>query len=260
MISYSDFCKLLDNRGYFYEHENVINEALTTYPIDSIINGIMHSTLMKSCNISVTKDVYRNIAYARCKAEHVDIQVLDILSAIASRRGYFISHVEYMSNKDGLVILKDFLNKDSLELAKKNAESFNIVFESKYNTEFRIGQKYIYHCTTESVLHKILKDGLIPRSRSKITLHPERIYFALDKKSCQDLILQFIKDSEKYAKEDSQFIKDYKNTKRKFVILKIDTEKLNVKFMEDPNCKDYWGVFGIYTADNIPTSLISIEH
>lgn len=251
-LTYSEFNNALDSRPYMFETSYSLNEALRTYPIDSIINGISRSTLVSEIDFTLSKDVYRNVAYFQCSSSFLTHRIIDILKNIASRRGYFISHLEYFDNK--LIIVKDLTN---LDFSGKSFQ-INIVFESLYNTEYKLQQRYLYHCTTESVLEKIKRQGLVPRSKSKITNHPNRIYLALDSQECENLILQFIKDSDLYSEEDSNFIREYKRAKNEFIILKIDTQSLNLHLMEDPNCKDFWGVFGIYTTDSIPFRCIEI--
>jgi hypothetical protein len=236
-----------------FEQSYSLNETLKTYPIDSVINGISRSSLVNKIPFFISKDVYRNIAYFQCDINFIDQEVFEILRTISDRRGYFISHIEILDNGH-LYIIKDF----NIDLSKYSGK-LNIVFESKYNKEFKTDQKYLYHCTTEAYIEKIKKIGLVPKSKSKITFHPERIYLALNKKDCRDLITQFIKDSENYSESDTDFIKNYKDSKKKYVILRIEIANLNLKLMEDPNCKDYWGVFGVYTVDSIPPSSIFIE-
>lgn len=256
--NYDDFCKLFDSRHHMFEQTNLLNETLKTYPIDTIIDKVSHSTFAKHLNISVTKNVYKNIAYVNCDSDSMNLDLIQFLKVVASQRGYFISHVEYWDGSQ-MIILKNFDDETILLQAKLHTKAFNVVFESRYNTVFKLNQRFLYHCTTEAILPKILKNGLLPKSREKATKHPERIYFALDDKTCEELILQFLKDADEYKEGDTEFIKLYKEAKRKFVILQIDTEKLpDVEFMEDPNCKDYWGVFGIYTVDSVPPSAIKI--
>lgn len=251
-LSYQEYCNALDSRPYMFESSHSLNEALRTYPIDSVINGISRSTLPSKLDFTLSKDIYRNIAYFQCSSHSLTHQVVQILENIASRRGYFISHLEYFDNK--LIIIKDLTNLDFND----KVFQVNIVFESKYNTAYTNKQRYLYHCTTEAVLEKIKRQGLVPRSKSKITNHPDRTYLALNVQECKNLIIQFIEDSNLYSKEDSEFIKQYKLAKNKFIILKIDTDGLNLQLMEDPNCKDFWGVFGVYTTDSIPLTNIEV--
>jgi hypothetical protein len=93
-----------------------------------------------------------------------------------------------------------------------------------------------------------LKSGLIPKSKSKLTYHPDRTYVCLHKLGCKALISNM-----------KMFYKSllWKNTKNKidyrWVIYEIDTKDLDIKLYLDPN---YIG--GYYTLDNIPPDKIKI--
>ena len=90
---------------------------------------------------------------------------------------------------------------------------------------------------------KILKNGLCPKSKNKIGTHDNRIYVCVDPKHCYDLIEIF------------KFINhDIKNVDKKWIIYKIDTDRLDINLYDDPNFKDK----GFYLLNNVPPESITI--
>jgi hypothetical protein len=58
-----------------------------------------------------------------------------------------------------------------------NEQPRSIELEAKYDTELSPDMNTVYHTSPSKNDKKILKIGLVPRSKSKIAYHPERIYF-----------------------------------------------------------------------------------
>lgn len=154
--------------------------------------------------------------------------------------GYFVSEIitikkdepdsNYASEKfteDNLQ--KSLLNKEELKLLSLQVNGY-------YVNQIENEPNLLYHITKKSLLDKIKKQGLVPKSKSKKVYHPERVYFALDINSA----LALTKDFKQYFNDD-------------MLLLTISTEKLNnVKFYEDPD----YAKFGVFTLDNIPPQAI----
>lgn len=99
--------------------------------------------------------------------------------------------------------------------------------------------KYLYHITKSKYVDKILKYGLQPKSHSKKSYHPERIYVLSDKVPYSD-------------------IKKYMDKLDGNVILKIDLSKTiddKIKLYVDP---DSGYIDGYYCENFIPPSCISV--
>jgi len=119
--------------------------------------------------------------------------------------------------------------------------------ETKFGAELprKKWPKFFYHATDKAFLDKILKIGLTPRSKSKESWHPERIYVVTNKAALSKLGADLSRS-------------EGKRTARP-VILKIDAKSLpdNVKFYVDPN---FWVAGtrhkGYFTHANIPPSAI----
>ena len=126
----------------------------------------------------------------------------------------------------------------------KDKEIFTLTFEAKFddvidNDEYKL----LYHVTDILYKDKILKQGLCPKSKSKIGYHPERIYLTID-----------IKDAYLFSYMNNSGIENP-------IIFQVDLNKspIKVALFYDPNFKDFRN-FGCYTENNIsPTCLKIIE-
>jgi len=134
-------------------------------------------------------------------------------------------------------------NEKTLNIKKQTADDIHIRYEGKFDTQIIPSEKYYYHVTPDIYWTKIESDGLTPKSKSKLSNHPERIYLI-----------------EQYNKEEfiglAQKLFSHINIKtqnyiEKYYVLKINVEKLiennSVKFYRDPNYS-----LGIWTYENIP--------
>jgi hypothetical protein len=113
-------------------------------------------------------------------------------------------------------------------------------FEAKFDEEVVENIPLIlYHITPSQNIDKILKIGLSPKSRSKASYHPERVYLG-----------KSIEGVEKLASQMSLRTGD-----KNFTILKIDTDLVPggyLKLYTDPN----YSKEAYYTLNNIPPQAI----
>jgi len=120
---------------------------------------------------------------------------------------------------------------------------FDIFFDPKYDPE--VAEKELpaaaYHITPSSKEEKILRIGLAPRSKEKISKHPERIYFAGS-----------IEDAELLSKR-----KDFAGNNTLFTIFGFDLKELKkrrkIRYFSDPR----YGK-GFYTYENIPPQYLKV--
>ena len=110
-------------------------------------------------------------------------------------------------------------------------------FEPKFDMEATLEQRYLYHVTEKSKVPKILKIGLTPKTNSKVTYHPDRIYLATSDDSANDIMEMFLEGN--HLKEP--------------VKLRIDRNGMYNKFLID---SQFLG--GVYTLHNIPPTNIEI--
>jgi len=120
-----------------------------------------------------------------------------------------------------------------------NYDNSEIYFEAKFDEEIvENTPSILYHITPTQNTNKILSIGLVPKSRSKASYHPDRVYLSKDLKDIENL-------GEKFYQKTG--IKDW-------TILKIDTDMIPgnyLKLYTDPNYKQ-----GYYTLNNIPPHAI----
>lgn len=142
--------------------------------------------------------------------------------------------------KDVEVIKKYYKNaKPEPDIDDPEYEHSVLIFEKKYGDPLDVNKiipDFVYHVTDEKYLHKIKKNGLVPRSKSKKTYHPERIYLLLNKGN-----------NVKALANNPEF--DIDNP----VLLKIDVSEFKKynKFYEDPNLDG-----GVFVVNNIPPNII----
>ncbi len=119
-----------------------------------------------------------------------------------------------------------------------------IAFEAKFAPE--LDSKDIpdiaYHITSTSKEEKILRIGLAPKNKEKLSRHPERIYFTNSLEGAKRLIhnIKFIVNNDKFS------------------IFEVDLKKLHmvrqIRWFPDPN---YPGE-GFYTYENIPPKYLKV--
>jgi RNA:NAD 2'-phosphotransferase (TPT1/KptA family) len=91
----------------------------------------------------------------------------------------------------------------------------------------------LYHATLKKNKNNIIKYGLIPKSNSKLSNHPDRIYLTDNYK--MSYLFGF-------------------NFNEPFIILEIDTNNLNIELYRDINAVNN----SYYTLDNIKKQKIRI--
>jgi hypothetical protein len=113
------------------------------------------------------------------------------------------------------------------------------IYERKFEKEYTGDYDKLYHITDEKFLPRIMKQGLVPRSGNKKTIHTDRIYFIVDKESLKKLMEYGSSDYLGYVDDPA--------------ILEIDTTGLNIPIHIDPNA-----IGAVYTTANIPPTHIKV--
>ena len=199
---------------------SLIREGLImTHSLDYTVNhikrflGNLYSVIH---NYNNNESIF--VVYFKTKDKNVDT-----LLKFTNNMGYFVS--SYVKDGDLFKPVGDLTDIDGLR------------FEAKYDMEAINLNRYIYHVTDKKNLDKILKIGLTPKTKSKLSYHPERIYLAKNENSVNDIIELF---------KRGNFINEP-------LVLKIDTNNLPNVFLVD---KQFDG--GVYTQQNIPPKNIEI--
>ena len=230
--------------------------------VDAINEGLIHTynintstSILKKWYNSMTKyfniEILSNDTFEITVTDKISTTLFRVLIRDINNLGYFPSIV-YLENEHNMINqFKYDFDKINNILMSKNIIKLIISCEKKFDDEILI-LNTVFHVCKERNISKIFRNGLSPRSKNRVSTHPERIYFCLDIESCEDLIDKFkINDNIKNLPE------------QKYNILKInipdlisDLKKHNkeIIFRKDPNMNKN----GVYTYDNIPKEYIKL--
>jgi hypothetical protein len=104
-----------------------------------------------------------------------------------------------------------------------------------------------YHITPDIFLNQIQQVGLIPKSESKLSYHPERIYLFMNPEMDKEMTNVLWNAT---SKEKQDIIKDY-------YVLQIDLTQIpNHKFYMDRDSS--FSYVAIFTSEPIPSSTIKV--
>jgi hypothetical protein len=152
---------------------------------------------------------------------------LGLISLITSM-GYFISVINL---KDG----KTLNDKTQVENTLLNSDKISILIEPNYDDKVEFNSEYLYHTTDSKNLDKILKYGLIPKSKNTRSFYPERIYLSPNQERMSFIRNELVGDKGG----------DYINLRIK-------------NFNELSLYKDLRFKDGFFTYDNIPQKYIEV--
>jgi hypothetical protein len=165
------------------------------------------------------------------------LEDLNKLNTLLNSLGWFIS---YMFIQGVGLNIRDRYDEKVLRHAFQNkaTEEISLVCEAKFDQKVNKIPDFLYHIAPLKNWEKIHSIGLVPKSRSKRSYHPERVYLGKDEKHTIDLASKF-----------------YQVTGTKeWVLLKIDISMVPGDYLRlyyDPNFKH-----GYYTLNNIPPQAV----
>lgn len=214
------------------------------------LNNVINETLTKTYSSEKTKsyaekqlDLLNIKGYCKIILNFAegddDSQIADSINVIID--GYCLNRTVYNTVVQAFELCGYFMSCEYWTPGKKEfVFQFEPLFQDVSYTKQNIPH-YIYHVTKPTILHKIQRNGITPRSKNTQFNYPPRCYFFTELD--EELIRWFAEDSEK-VQEDQDCL-----------VLTVDTTKLNndVKFWED---KLFDGSVAIYTYDNIPPTAI----
>lgn len=169
--------------------------------------------------------------------DKIEIKDFEKLLPLLSNLGYFISYMEIYGED---IVIKDRYNEKVVKNSFNNEKIYSIYLECEAKFDQKVNKipDILYHITPLRNWEKIKKVGLVPKSRSKKSYHPDRVYLGKDETHIIQLAPKF-----------------YQSTGLdRWVLLKIDTEMIPgdyLKLYYDPNFK-----YGYYTLNNIPPQAI----
>lgn len=175
------------------------------------------------------------------------LQTIDNLGWYPSQINYSMNHnmdnVGYSFNK--LKQIYDIDNGDS---------PYSLVFikfEAKFDIEDINIPNKIYHVSPSYYRDKILRHGLIPKSKNKLSIHPDRIYFTTNKSDAITLIPKL----KKYIPIKTKQELNKQGKEIEYDLYEINTKNIqNSRWFKDPNLT----FTGIYCLMNILPSNIKL--
>jgi hypothetical protein len=228
LLNYLDFIK----EGLIKTQSADIVLRKVSFLPKNLIYGIRHT---KSDNLIHFEILFFN------KLSEVSKTFDAIESYFINMMGWFPSMMKIISlsgMENDIQYNRDYLIKNMSFISK-----VNIIFESKFDIESNIPDK-LYHLSIKEFEKSILKSGISPKSKSKVSYHDSRIYVCKTILGCKSLIanMKMIYNQQKWSNPKSK-IDD------RWVIYEIETNGLDIKLYTDSN---YIG--GYYILNNIPIS------
>ena len=169
--------------------------------------------------------------------EHLNNLIID-------RHGWFPSEMKIFS-WSGMVNIMQYDEKDLL----KNSDHYNsveITYEPKYDLETKIPHT-LYHLSIQEFESEVVKKGIVPKSKSKLSKHLDRVYLCDNKRDCLNLVGRM-----KLFYSQRIINNKLDRVNSKWILYEIETSGLDIKLYKDPNSNGY------YCVDNIPPSKIKI--
>jgi hypothetical protein len=201
-----------------------------TYPFDFTIQRLGKYGLVK---------LIANKIYLGLNKEH--FKNIKGLIKYLNTLGYFASIFKVLEKNQEVKPenYKSFNSATDVVDITDNAQQIWIEIEAKYDKPLNKNSLFFYHLTSKKNLNKIKHQGLIPKSKSKKSYHPHRIYIVDEINSLKELLVQFSEIEEKEVSD--------------YVVLKIDYNLTNKpKIYNDPNFLN----LGYYFVENIPPCAI----
>jgi hypothetical protein len=227
---------------YHQIQEGQLNEfVLSTVPVDKTISHV----IKKYPKFPVIREgTFGDIEVVFSSDSMWDVEGL---IKFMDSFGWFPS-VLFTGPKEGGKFSEDYLNRVTLDMAKNRDASAILVFEKKFNEQQQV-QPFYFHISLDIYHDEIMKVGLIPRSHSKLSAHPQRIY--LLNPTSQD----YIRDIGFVLLDKAK--PEIKSKVKSLSVYKIDTSKVaNLEVYEDENF--LIGDGAVWTQKNIPPK--AIEH
>ena len=217
LLKYNEYLKDInklsidDDLTIYKEHkeEKIVEGLIKTQPVEKSINIL--SRRFPELKVQNGRD------YGEIYLEG-DFDNIDKYIPLINNLGYFIS-------------LLTINGEDWIKEYESITKPLAIYIEPKYDLIIENIPKVLFHTSPIKYTKNILKVGLIPRSKNKLSNHPERIYLTDKIDICKNFGDYII---------DNGIDKDYS-------VFVIDTNNLNLTLYRDINMKAH----GYYTLQNI---------
>jgi hypothetical protein len=225
----------------YSDYLSLLNEGLIkTYPGEKAIKYL--SETLEKLKFNITYKFENDIIYLKFinfnsieKSKINDLFDL-ISSTMVNMFGWFPSSMRLELN-NGLTRYKKY-DEEEIKQKYSTISQLEIEFDSKFDN-YELYDKDLYHLSIQEYENKILKFGLFPKSKSKLSSHIDRIYVCKTKDDCYNLI-----PSMKLHYSDEKSINHFELNNKKWnkntnwIIFKIKNNK-PVKLYKDPRY-NFW--------------------
>lgn len=222
-------------------HEFINEGLIQSVPIDKISKHLIQKVKLNPEDIWVDSGA-NGLSRINIEFHSKNADLLkEIHNKMTTVFGWFLSNVAthdlgepYWENEWIEDAMKDL--DETARLFKWHVEEYGdeneavFVYEKKFDKKVNSIPSTLYHITEKDNADKIERQGLVAKSKSKKSIHPERIYLSLTKEAFKESGLS-----------------DHIGPSRDIVVFEIDNSNLNLKLHYDVNMKD-----AVYTTDNIP--------
>jgi hypothetical protein len=227
----------------------ILNETLKTHDIDLTLYNVNNELSLLRLNFNIQKNPNNSLLLTLNVFNYINSlgDYLDIINRLfIDRHGWFPTKME-ITNFSGIINTFSYDEKILRSEDSKYYTTVKITYESKYDIE-KILPDNLYHLSIQEYEDNVLEKVLIPKSKSKLSVHLDRIYVCSDIKDCYNLINRM-----KFHHKNRKINNKKDNLNDKWIIYEINTSGLDIKLYKDPNY-----INGYYIIDNIPSDLIKI--
>jgi hypothetical protein len=167
----------------------ILNETLKTNNIDITIRDVTRELSLLRYKFDISKNENNTILLKlfdfNLTQGSIELYISNINNILIDRHGWFPSTMK-LKNISEMSHLLAF-DQDYLVKNYKYLNEVEITFESKFDLETHLPKK-LYHLSIQEYTNSVLSVGLIPKSKSKLSKHLDRIYLCVDPDSCRSLI------------------------------------------------------------------------
>lgn len=224
----------------------ILNETLKTNEISLVVRDTNRELSLLRYKFNISKNQNNTISVKLLDFNliqgSIEVYVDTLINLFINRHGWFPSIMNLLNivgSKNSLSFDQDFIVNNF-----KYIQEAEIIFEAKFDLEKKVPEK-LYHLSIQEFLQSVERKGLIPKSKSKLSKHLDRIYLCEDPESCRGLIgrmkLHYSNKPRKSKVND------------KWIIYEINTDDLDIKIYKDPNYTN-----GYYSVSNIPAKNIKV--
>lgn len=223
----------------------IINESNSQKTLDKkdVQDKLLDMMTRRGIKINIIDDsIDISSSKIKIKADYLNQETLDTINNFMDSNGWFPANIKLpgepkLRYSQGI---KNSLNKMEVEIG----------YEEKLGGEFDINKNKTkaYHVTPDILVDKIKEQGLTPKSESKLSDHPDRVYLFLNPEETFNQMVRQLWNSLSIEK---------KKTIKNYYVLEIDLTKIpGHRFYLDPQSSLTY--MSIFTTQPIPSLAIKV--